>query len=356
MEDKTQILNSQSSKTEDKTIISTPDSTKSNQINEENKLGKDSRFNEESKTVNNTSNSAKDFLKETKTKPTTSTIAVGAASAVAAGIAGTAIGTVYSEDIKEVFASELSAEELSLAEQSLTSDKALVDSELSPENPDDLVNASNENQTNSFTVTLIDTDNDGLFDEQKIEFQLVDGITIPFFESGDSLNPSFIGSIDLADNSDFPDAQYTSFESTDLADSIVYQIQPGDTLSEIAAANHTSIAHILELNPHISDPNVIMAGKDLVIPQGDNISNPYQDWNQDSIADESYFVDEVTETPTNDYDTIDWEPYYEDSVDNTYSSELSSINFDEMEIPENYDNSDMNDANLGIDDSGLAFL
>ncbi len=43
-------------------------------------------------------------------------------------------------------------------------------------------------------------------------------------------------------------------------------IQPGDTLSAIAASNNTTIAAILAANPQISDPNLIVAGETLNIP------------------------------------------------------------------------------------------
>jgi LysM repeat protein len=77
-----------------------------------------------------------------------------------------------------------------------------------------------------------------------------------------------------------------------------YTIQEGDTLSEIAEANHTSIERLMELNPQISDPNMIYTGDQLVIPEGDQINNPYQSSEQTNAL----FDNNVAETATvNEY-------------------------------------------------------
>lgn len=50
-------------------------------------------------------------------------------------------------------------------------------------------------------------------------------------------------------------------------DSGGYTIQPGDTLSGLAAAFDTTVDAIMAANPYVDDPNVIYAGNHLVIPQ-----------------------------------------------------------------------------------------
>jgi len=47
-----------------------------------------------------------------------------------------------------------------------------------------------------------------------------------------------------------------------------YVITPGDTLGQIAAANKTSVADIMKLNPQIKDPNKIAAGSSINISAG----------------------------------------------------------------------------------------
>lgn len=45
-----------------------------------------------------------------------------------------------------------------------------------------------------------------------------------------------------------------------------YVIQKGDTLSSIAAANNTTVQAILAVNPQITNPNIIFAGRTIQIP------------------------------------------------------------------------------------------
>jgi LysM repeat protein len=46
-----------------------------------------------------------------------------------------------------------------------------------------------------------------------------------------------------------------------------YYVQSGDTLKGIAIKFHTSVDELLRLNPQIRDPNLILAGQRLVVPQ-----------------------------------------------------------------------------------------
>ncbi|NLB62336.1 MAG: LysM peptidoglycan-binding domain-containing protein [Clostridiales bacterium] len=54
---------------------------------------------------------------------------------------------------------------------------------------------------------------------------------------------------------------------------MAYTIQKGDTLSKIAKQNKTTIEELLKLNPYITDPNKISAGKTLALPT-DNSGTP----------------------------------------------------------------------------------
>lgn len=49
---------------------------------------------------------------------------------------------------------------------------------------------------------------------------------------------------------------------------VAYLVQPGDTLSGIAASHGASLASVESANPQISDPNLIYAGETLQIPGG----------------------------------------------------------------------------------------
>jgi len=112
----------------------------------------------------------------------------------------------------------------------------------------------------------------------------------------------------------------------DNLESTQYSIQPGDTLSEIAQAHNTTIDHIMELNPDISDADLIYAGNKLEVPLGDNASNPYADW--DGVEDKGanlpeYSVDIDESLPTDDSsaDFNGESEYYSADVEEIYSEE-----------------------------------
>jgi hypothetical protein len=49
---------------------------------------------------------------------------------------------------------------------------------------------------------------------------------------------------------------------------VAYLVQPGDTLSGIAASHGASLAAVDAANPQVSDPNLIYAGQRIEIPGG----------------------------------------------------------------------------------------
>jgi hypothetical protein len=49
----------------------------------------------------------------------------------------------------------------------------------------------------------------------------------------------------------------------------IYLIQPGDTLNAIAERFVTTVAILLDLNPQITDPNLIIAGEEMLVPRAD---------------------------------------------------------------------------------------
>jgi murein DD-endopeptidase MepM/ murein hydrolase activator NlpD len=53
---------------------------------------------------------------------------------------------------------------------------------------------------------------------------------------------------------------------------VAYLVQPGDTLSGIAASHSVSLAAVEAANPQLSDPNLIYAGQTVEIPGGSSAS------------------------------------------------------------------------------------
>jgi LysM repeat protein len=124
-----------------------------------------------------------------------------------------------------------------------------------------------------------------------------------------------------------------------------YEIQSGDTLSEIAAAHNTSVEHLMELNTDVTDANMIYAGDDLVIPTTDQISNPYEglgnNQNNESTfvtSNESYTT-EYSSEPTGEgsFESVDWSSFNDTPVSmDEYSNVLAQSDFDSFETPSNY--------------------
>lgn len=53
---------------------------------------------------------------------------------------------------------------------------------------------------------------------------------------------------------------------------VTYLVQPGDTLSGIAASHSAGLAAVEAANPQLSDPNLIYAGQTVEIPEGSSAS------------------------------------------------------------------------------------
>ncbi len=63
---------------------------------------------------------------------------------------------------------------------------------------------------------------------------------------------------------------------------VAYLVQPGDTLSGIAASHGASLAAVEAANPQIANPNLIYAGQTVKIPGGSSAAQGYTAANGDS--------------------------------------------------------------------------
>jgi LysM repeat protein len=300
-----------------------------------------------------------------------------AAGVAGAAVAGTALGTAYSDEIKSAFksdeapagtdnnkdASATNAASASTAaqpqENAIPTSASNNDQPHQPEtaNHTETLNISGTDESGNFySVSFVDFEGDGKIDFTEAEVTLVDGTTITYSEFGDPLSEAFLASNELAspndymqflntdDNEGLFSPQFTNFEPLASGENQTFEyiIQPGDTLSEIAASNNTSIENIMELNPEIENPDLIYAGSPLTIPENDNISNPYQTTtdpleaeidtgNQDLITDagilegfdvpEDGTIDSEIQLTGEEYEQIDWIAY-DDTPVNLESSEF----------------------------------
>lgn len=118
-----------------------------------------------------------------------------------------------------------------------------------------------------------------------------------------------------------------------------YVIQPGDTLSEIAQSYSTSVDHIMALNPEITNPDLIYAGDNLVIPLGDNESNPYADWSPSP-------EDSILVQPT--FENGGEEPVYDVELDST-DQEFSDVQTAEVDWVQFEEDIPMNEPSVSED-------
>jgi LysM repeat protein len=293
-----------------------------------------------------------------------------AAGVVGAGIAGAAAGvaggTVFSDDIKEVFAVENTDPPQSTGSEIQEGSTETIESfEIS----------ATDSAGNTYIVSFLDIDSDGSTDLQTDSIQFVDGSSISYTQIGESLNPLFMDQVELASPQEYQGLP--EFTNLGLTEEIIgpensthsYIIKPGDTLSEIAAANNTSIEHLMELNPGITDPDLIYANNELVIPDNDNISNPYEidaeiDDQTGPFSNSTHvFLPDMTDQPVSEgfiavvdltsqseepaeevyFESVDWASFSEEPVTNDgsdYGNALSQTDFESYNTPDSYvDNS-----------------
>ena len=67
---------------------------------------------------------------------------------------------------------------------------------------------------------------------------------------------------------------------------VAYLVQPGDTLSGIAASHGASLAAVEAANPKLSDPNLIYTGQTVELPEGSSVS-PGSSTQQSTAATQS---------------------------------------------------------------------
>lgn len=297
--------------------------------------------------------------------------AAGVAGAAAAGVAA---GTVFSDDIKTAFTAtpydapespDEEAHEVTAAEAETETNtpepvttpvvEASVSEPLAtPEHHDEpsQFTLHHEDQNGVYEVTCTDLDSDGQFDVMTGEAQLVDGNSVSFTASGDVLHEMLYSSeFELAEPEEYIgcclSGDIEDFGPQCMGGAESYDIAPGDTLSEIAAAHNTTIVEIMDLNPGITDANEIYAGDSILIPSGDNDTNPYAGWSPSPEIDDYPDVqivepipsDEMEPIPTDggemEYVEMDWQSFEDQPVEE-YNIAMQETDFASMETPESY--------------------
>lgn len=253
------------------------------------------------------------------------------AAAVAGSGLGVGVGTVYSEEIKNVFTPNTSDTPENNEEE--VQEVTNLESDSTPIGE----NESNYHffdQNGIYEVNMVDLDLDGNVDTLSMHAILVDGSSLSYTVAGDTLNTHFLGNqstfaqpvdyVSYLCNNDIPDFDPAALGAQS------YHIQQGDTLSEIALANNTSIDNLLALNPQITDANMIYAGDNILIPDTDN--NPHVGWTPNET--ENIVLIEIPDAQAN-YNEMDWQSFEDQPIDE-YSVSLNETDFASMETPESY--------------------
>lgn len=93
-----------------------------------------------------------------------------------------------------------------------------------------------------------------------------------------------------------------------------YIVQPGDTLAKIAAANDTTVAAILDLNPEITNPNLIEVGQLILLPGCFEDWEDWEDWegseDWEDWEDWEYELIEIPAPPADLPDAL-WRPIHD---------------------------------------------
>jgi LysM repeat protein len=188
---------------------------------------------------------------------------------------------------------------------------------------------------------------------------MVDGSSVSYTTTGDSLDQLLMGDIQPASQNDYlsfipnsnsPDLYCVDPELSGLSEISSYTIQSGDTLSEIAVQNNTTVEELLAHNPQIEDPNLIYTGNQLNIPN-QNIEVIANE-NITEVEDSNVVINENTES--SDYAQADWQSFEDtpvdmSNVDNEYLTAMNDSDFDNFGSSDNYYDSSLGDSSANLD-------
>jgi LysM repeat protein len=322
-----------------------------------------------------------------------------AAGIGAAAVGGVAAGTAYSDEIKDGLGISDSEDTVHTAQvnQSSNGIASAAPTEAVDSHTADINNSSNthahslastdHNPHNDVThhghddvyrVAAEDHGYESDVESIRVEAELVDGSHVEYTASGPILDSIMMDNdTQYAQGNDYIQAANNgSLEGNGPSSGEVhdYEIKYGDTLSELAAEHNTSVARIMELNPHLENPNIIMAGEHIVLPENDHISNPYDGWQaewsqtpqhdvhphaveithgnmeEDFNMEEEYNTEEYYQEgdyleaeeisfddngTSGEFESMDWESFEDQPMDD-YSSHLEHTDFNAYDDPNAY--------------------
>jgi LysM repeat protein len=416
-DDKTRIKfssdqnNNTSSQKEDSTRIENNGNSKSQSDNSKKSDNLNSSFNATDNNSDNI-NKIKEDLKakpEDKHKITKGTaVAAGVAAGVVGAASGVAAGVHYSDEIKNAFTQtetnapeSIAQEEQNNAQDPNTettstttnpigttdnvvsstadhipneNDGAQLVSNVTPDNIQDAninnsstLNIEYHDSSGTYEISCIDVNSDGKIDSMTMDAQMVDGSNVSYTATGDALDQLLMGDIQpasqndyitLDSNSDLIDLNCEIPEVSNISETSSYTIQSGDTLSELAAQNNTTVEELMAHNPQIENPNLIYTGDQLNIPN-QNVETYTPDLNEGIVDDfnipmndSNFGVNENIESAA--YAQTDWQSFEDtpvdmSNVDDGYLTAMNDTNFDNYGSANNYNDSTLGDSSVNFD-------
>ena len=337
-------------------------------------------------------------------------VAGGVAAGVVGAAAGVAAGVHYSDEIKNAFTQtetnapeSIAQEEQNNAQNPNTettstttttgttenvaststnhipheNDGAQLVSNVNPDNIQDAninnpssLNIEYHDSSGTYEISCTDVNSDGKIDSMTMNAEMVDGTSVSYTATGETLDQLLMGDVQPASqndyvsfnpNSDVIDLNCEIPEVTDFPETSSYTIQSGDTLSEIAAQNNTTVEELMAHNPQINDPNMIYTGHQLNIP-GQNAEIITPESNElisevlpeyDTNIDDNTF-DAIETNETTDYAQTDWQSFEDtpvdmSNVDDSYLTAMNDTDFDNYGSSDNYYDSSFGDSSVNLD-------
>ncbi len=383
-EDSTRIENNVNSKAQSDSAKKSSDNVNSNVNDTDNNSENVNKINEDLKAKS-----------DDKNKISKGTVVVaGVAAGVVGATAGVAAGVHYSDEIKNAFTQTESNAPESIAQEeqnnaqnqttetanntastgttenatpvhttndtngaNLVSNAATDNIETTNANNPSTLNIEYHDNTGTYEISCIDVNSDGKIDSMTMNAEMVDGTSVSYTATGETLDQLLMGDVQPASqndyisfnpNSDVIDLNCEIPEATDFPETSSYTIQSGDTLSEIAAQNNTTVEELMAHNPQIDDPNLIYTGHELNIP-GQNAeiitseSNevisevlPEYDTNIVHNTFDAIETNETTEYAQTDWQSFEDAPVDMSAIDGNYQTAMNETDFDNFGNSDNY--------------------
>lgn len=146
---------------------------------------------------------------------------------------------------------------------------------------------------------------------------------------GDGITDAEIDRI-IADAQAELDADLGNLDNPDVKD---YKIQRGDTLSELAKKNNTTVQELMKANPQIKNPNLIYAGETLKIPtSAPKVPPSYNTTDQEAFNQDEYDSEFFSPSGDEEFDSEFFAPTGDNVFDAEFDVDTDENPFDDPPV------------------------